>query len=65
MVNDPNMIVLSEQAKFGHPQDAVPAAFWSAPQVFVAGIKDGTVTPDKLQEAIDTLNNAIIQAPAA
>ena len=65
MVNDPNMIVLAEQAKFGHPQDAVPAAFWSAPQVFVAGIKDGTVTLENIQEAIDTMNKTIAQAPAA
>lgn len=64
MANDPNMIVLNEQAKFGHPQDAVPANFWSAPGTFVGGIKDGTVTLENLQEAINTLNNAIIEAPA-
>ena len=64
MANDPNMIVLNEQALFGHPQDAVPAAFWSAPGTFVGGIKDGTVTLENIQEAIDTLNNSIIGAPA-
>ena len=64
MVNDPNMIVLNEQAKFGHPQDAIPAAFWTAPGTFVGGIKDGTVTLENIQEAIDTLNNSIIGAPA-
>ena len=64
MANDPNMIVLNEQASFGHPQDAVPAAFWSAPSTFVGGIKDGTVTLDNIQQAIDTLNNSIIGAPA-
>ena len=65
MANDPNMIVLNEQAKFGHPQDAVPAAFWTAPTTFIGSIKDGTVTLENLQEAIETLNNSIIGAPAA
>ena len=65
MVNDPNMIVLAEQVKFGHPQDAVPAAFWTAPGLFVGGIKDGTITLENLQEAIDTMNKSIAQAPAA
>ena len=64
MVNDPNMIVLAAQAQFGHPQDAVPAAFWTAPTTFVGGIADGTITLENIQEAIDTLNNSIIGAPA-
>ncbi|MBD5390560.1 extracellular solute-binding protein [bacterium] len=55
----PNVQVLLEQAKFAHPQTAVPAAFWTAPNTLTAGIKAGDITLDNLQAAIDTLNNSI------
>ncbi|MDE6241147.1 MAG: extracellular solute-binding protein [Anaeroplasmataceae bacterium] len=55
----PNVKVLIEQAKFAHPQTAVPAAFWTAPNTLTAGIKENTTTLENLQEAIDTLNNSI------
>lgn len=62
MENDPNILVLNQQALFGHPQDAVPAAFWTAPQTFIGGIKDGTITAENLQEALNTLNQSITGA---
>ncbi|MDE6047306.1 MAG: hypothetical protein K2F56_01620, partial [Anaeroplasmataceae bacterium] len=55
----PNVKVLIEQAKFAHPQTAVPAAFWTAPNTLTAGIKADTTTLENLQEAIETLNNSI------
>ena len=54
--------MLNQQALFGHPQDAVPAAFWSAPATFIGGIKDGTITAENLQEALNTLNQSITGA---
>ena len=62
MTNNPNMIVLNEQSKFGHPQDAVPANFWVAAEKFTAGIVDGSVTLNNMQEAIDTLNKSIVNS---
>lgn len=62
MASNPNMIVLNEQSKFGHPQDAVPANFWVATEKFIAGIIDGSVTLNNMQEAINTLNNSIVNS---
>lgn len=54
-----NVKVLIQQAAFAHAQTAVPAGIWSAPATFVAGVKDGTITEEGLQAAIDTLNTTI------
>lgn len=47
------------QTPFAVPQTAVPPQIWTAPQTFVKGIVDGTVTLENMQDALITMNEAI------
>ena len=60
VVNNENVQVLIEQAKFAHAQTAVPGNFWSAPATFVTSLVDGTVTDEaSLLAALKTMNDSI------
>ncbi|MGM9873689.1 MAG: extracellular solute-binding protein [Bacilli bacterium] len=48
-----------DQSEFAVAQTAVPPQIWTAPQTFVAGIINGTITLDNMQEALITMNEAI------
>ena len=54
-----NVKTLVQQAEFAHAQTAVPAGIWTAPTTLVAGIKDGSITLEGLQAAVETLNESI------
>ncbi len=60
--NDPNFQTLMEQSEWCHVQTVVPGAVWNAPSVLVKGIKEGTVTLDNLQEAVDVYNETVINS---
>ncbi len=60
---DPNVKVLIEQAKFAHEQTAVPGNFWSAPATLATaieeGIKDSSLTDEKLVALVKTMNDSV------
>ena len=59
-VNDANVKVLIDHAKYSHAQTAVPGNFWSAPETFAKSVTAGLITDaEKLQEALTTMNNSI------
>lgn len=59
VVNDENVKVLIEQAKFAHAQTAVPGNFWTAPNTLITGMVDGTVTLTNLAAQLVNFNNQI------
>ena len=50
---------IGDQAKYAVPQTAVPGNIWTAPQNFTQGIKDGTITLENMEAALETLNASI------
>ena len=60
IVNDANVKVLIDHAKYSHAQTAVPGNFWSAPETFAKSVTAGLITDaEKLKEALTTMNNSI------
>ena len=59
MIGDPNIEVLKAQYNYARPLNGIPSTFWNAPTPLVAGIKDGTITEDDLQAAVENFNAAI------
>jgi arabinogalactan oligomer/maltooligosaccharide transport system substrate-binding protein len=59
MIGDPNIEVLKAQYNYARPLNAIPSTFWNAHFPLVAGIKDGSITEDYLQAAVENFNAAI------
>lgn len=59
VTSDPAIVAISEQATYAVAQTAVPGNIWTAPSTFTQGIKDGTITLENMEAALETLNASI------
>ena len=59
VTSDENVATLVKQGEWGHAQGAVPGGIWNAPGVLVNGIKEGEITEENLQDAINAYNSSV------
>ena len=59
VTSDENVATLVKQGEWGHAQGAVPGGIWNAPGVLVNGIKNGEITEENLQDAINAYNSTV------